>query len=69
MGKWFCHKFYFLISISLKPDNVHLWCFKLKIFDRIGFIDWNIKGLWYCVAKIMYTSDISNLEYLIEQDS
>ena len=52
MGKWFWHKFYFLIYIPLQPDNVHLWYFKLRIFDRTGFIDWNIKGLWHCVAKI-----------------
>ena len=64
-----CHKFNFLILISLEPDNVHLWNFKLSVFDRTGFIDWNIKGLWHCVAKISKLENKSlwqTLNFLVE---
>ena len=35
----------FLIPISLQPNGVHRWYFKLRLFDVTKFIVWNIKGL------------------------
>ena len=42
----------FVILISLQPDDVHLWYFKLTLLDLTAFIVWNIKGYdmglqWY----------------------
>ena len=34
-----------IIPISLQPDGVDLWYFKLKLFGLKWFIVWNIKGL------------------------
>ena len=34
-----------IIPISLQPDGVDLWYFKLKLFGLKWFIDWNIMGL------------------------
>ena len=42
----------FLIPISLQPDGVNLWCFKLLQFDLIHFLAWNIKGLRHQVTII-----------------
>ena len=39
--------------ISLQPDDVNLWYFKLTLFDLIAFIVWNIKGLRHWVATIL----------------
>ena len=36
-----CHKLNFLIPLSYEPDGVHLWCFKLRLFDLPEFIVWN----------------------------
>ena len=43
----------FVKPISLQPDDVNLWYFKLTIFDLIAFIAWNIKGLRHWVATIL----------------
>ena len=43
----------FLITISLQPDDVNLWYFKLTLFDLSEFIAWNIKGLRHWVATIL----------------
>ena len=43
----------FLIPISLQPDGVGLWYFKLTLFDLKEIIVWNIWGLWHCVAMIL----------------
>ena len=42
----------FLIPISLQPDAVNRWYFKLRLFDLTEFKVWNIKGLRHWVAKI-----------------
>ena len=34
-----CHKL--LIPISLQPDSVKLWYFKLRLLDLTEFIVWN----------------------------
>ena len=31
----------FQIAISLQPDGVNLWYFKLRLFDQKWFIVWN----------------------------
>ena len=36
---------YFLTPISLQPDGVHLWYFKLRLFVLTKFMFWNIKRL------------------------
>ena len=41
-----------LIPMSLQPDGVCLWYFKLRILDLTVFIVWNIKDLRRYVAKI-----------------
>ena len=43
----------FLIPISLQPDNLNLWYFKLTLFNPTAFIVWNIKGLPHWVATIL----------------
>ena len=43
----------FVKPISLQPDDVNLWHFKLTLFDLIAFIVWNIKGLRHWVATIL----------------
>ena len=42
----------FLIPISLQPDVVNLWYFKLCMFDLTEFIFWHIQGLPHLVEKI-----------------
>ena len=43
-----------LIPLSFQPDGVvALWYFKLRLFDLIEFIVWNIYGQRHWVAKIM----------------
>ena len=41
----------FLTPISLQPDGVNLWYFKLRLFDLTELIVWNIKGLEKRVAN------------------
>ena len=48
-----------LIPISLQPDVVNLWYFKLRLFDLTEFIVWNIKGLHHQFAKILGSEDLS----------
>ena len=38
----FCPKLNVLIPIYLQPDGVHLWYFKLRLFDPTELIVWNI---------------------------
>ena len=40
------------ITISLQPDGVNRWYFKIRLFDLTEFIVWNIKCLQHQVAKI-----------------
>ena len=42
----------FLIPISLKPNVVNLWYFKLILFDLTELIAWNVKGLRHWNLKI-----------------
>ena len=42
----------FLIPLSLQFDGVHIWYFKLRLFNITAFIVWNIKGLRDWVAKL-----------------
>ena len=42
----------FLIPISLQPDGINLWYFKLKLLYLTKFIVWNIIGLQNVFAKI-----------------
>ena len=51
-GTEFFHKLKFSdITLSLQPYSIHLWQFKLRIFDLTEFIVWNIKGLHHWVPK------------------
>ena len=43
---------HFLTLISLQPDSVNLWYFKLRLFDLTELIVRNIKGLGKRVAKL-----------------
>ena len=43
---------HFSTPISLQPDDVNLWYFKLRLFDLTELIVWNIKGLGKRVAKL-----------------
>ena len=43
----------FVKPISLQPYGVHLWYFKLTLFDLLAFIVWNIKDLPHWVATIL----------------
>jgi len=38
--------------LSLQPNGVNLWYFKLRLFDRTNFVVWNIQGLRHWVAQI-----------------
>ena len=38
----FWHKLKFLIPISIQPNGVNLWYFKLRLFDLTDFIVWNV---------------------------
>ena len=42
----------FLTPISLQPDGVLLWYFKLRLFDLPELIGWNIKGLGKRISKL-----------------
>ena len=42
----------FVIHISLQPDGVNLWYFKLRLLDQKELTVWNIKSLQHRVAKI-----------------
>ena len=42
----------FLILISLQPDGVNLWYFKLRLLDLTEIIVWNVYGLRHWVEKI-----------------
>ena len=42
----------FTIAISLQPDGINLWYFKLSLLDLKWFIVWNIKGPRHWNAKI-----------------
>jgi len=53
IGNWvFATNLHFLTPISLQPDGVDLWYFKLRLYDLPEFIVWNIKGLGKRVAKL-----------------
>ena len=54
-----CHKLNFVITISLEPDDVNLWYFKLRLFDLTEFIGWNNHGLRPLVAKIEKLENLS----------
>ena len=43
----------FVNPISLQPNGVSLWYFKLTLFDLIAFIVWNIKDLRHWVAMVL----------------
>ena len=43
----------FVKPISLQPDDVNLWYFKLTLFDLIAFLVWNVNGLRHWVATIL----------------
>ena len=58
----------FIIPISLEPNVVNLWYFKLTLFDLTEFIVWNVKGLRYKVAKkleLEYQSLWQRLKYFV----
>ena len=48
----FATNLHFLTHISLQPDVVNLWYFKLRLFDLPKLTVWNIKGLGKRVAKL-----------------
>ena len=54
----------FLIFISLKPNGVNLWYFKLILFDLTELIVWNIKGLRHWNLKIEGLENQSLLQKL-----
>ena len=43
---------HFLTPISLQSDSVNLWYFKLRLFELIELIVWNIKGPEKRVVKL-----------------
>ena len=47
-----CLKLKFIIFISLQPNFVNFWYFKLRLFDLTEITFWNILGLRHWVAKI-----------------
>ena len=49
----------FLTPISLQPDGVNLWYFKLRLFELQALIVWNIKGLGKRVAKLLELENLS----------
>ena len=56
-----CHKIYdFLFPLSLWPDGVKLWYYKLRLFNFTKFIIWNIYGRQNWVAKIKQTPELVN---------
>ena len=42
----------FLISISLQSDGVHIWYFKLRLFNITASVVWNNKSIRHRVEKI-----------------
>jgi len=43
----------------MQPDGVNLWYFKLRLFNKTGFIVLNIKGLQHWTAKIKEIENLS----------
>ena len=52
----------FQIPISLEPNVVNLWYFKLIFFDLTKVIVWNFKGLWRWNPKILGLENQSLLQ-------
>ena len=58
----------FVKPLSLQPNDVNLWYFKLTLFNPIAFIFWNIKGLrhWFAtILKLENQSICHKLDFLI----
>ena len=49
----------FLSPISLQPNGVNLWYFKLRLFDLPELKVWNIKGAGKQVAKLWELENLS----------
>ena len=45
---------YLQFSVSMQPDGVNLWYFKLILFNLTELLVWNVSGVWHWVAKIKF---------------